>query len=507
MSAVSLSVPGIFHPMAAGSPCMDATKKIFERVLVPLYGPQEKALQQIARGEDRTGFLLYKDNNPLGVIVFKTVLSDEFREYGIKKSVEIKSLFVVDSDNNSGRGLGSALLNKVIEETQLRHLRPESFHVTVSNTKQDSLIFFLKKGFDIKHAWMGKYTPNIPEYLLVLPARVDAVAQSVLPLSPQVYHQVARAHWGDIHGLHRLSDSTFVTISKDRSIYLRDSEGNVVRAMREVEPRETDTEEWTTAIGGLNGDYFATGERSGQVYLWNAAGEYVKPLSIRLPKAAHYSKKENQRRICCIAPSLDPSRPGLFVGLPTGFAEYNAIEGRSVSFTKAHSNDWVYRVHPLDKDRLLTVVGASVELWQKQAARWEKKKTVLAEEKKRSKQRAFISDLTRLSETQVAVGSFQGQVQVVDLPQSKVVFSAKQHQGRIWALAPLGSHSFASGGDDGIVRLWDIRSQASSHSLPQGKDSVSALLRLNEHALIAGSCPVDPIRNEGASLTFYDIRK
>ena|SRR3990167_6070894 len=148
----------------------DALIEIFHGVLAPLYGSQDKAIDQIRESKDRRCWLLYEGPQPVGVLVFKTVLSDEFVSEGVAQSVEIKSLFVVDPLKNSGKGIGSELLEKLQREVDQLALGHLNIHVTVSETKQESLSFFCKKGFYIAHAWKDRYLPGVTEYLLACPA-------------------------------------------------------------------------------------------------------------------------------------------------------------------------------------------------------------------------------------------------------------------------------------------------------------------------------------------------
>lgn len=158
---------------------MAIVEEIFNRVLTPLYGDQMKAINQIRESVDRKCYLLFDNDLPAGVLVFKTVLSNEFAEFGITDSIEIKSLFVHNAEQNSGRGLGSNLINKLMEEVSDLALNHKGIHVTVSETKEDSMAFFQKKGFKIAHAWKDRYVQNVTEYLLSCPAKIDAIEKKV----------------------------------------------------------------------------------------------------------------------------------------------------------------------------------------------------------------------------------------------------------------------------------------------------------------------------------------
>ena len=299
----------IFTPVAGNSEKMKDLREIFQKVLTPLYGSQESALKKIEEGTDRKCYLLCEKIAPVGVIVFKTCLSNEFAEHKIEKSIEIKSLFVVDAEKNSGRGIGTKLLNKIIEEAEKLKLNHESFHVTVSETKTESLTFFKQKKFNIVHAWKDLYKKGVTEYLLSRPAQLSTAstinviskdipafskkiseskveAMKQFPEKQKAYSNVfivKNAHWDDIHALKLLSDGTIVSGSKDNSLIKWSQEGELIKVISEVEPVEVDSKDWITAVGILNDEYWVSGERNGRIRLWNTMGEYISNLQAKLP--------------------------------------------------------------------------------------------------------------------------------------------------------------------------------------------------------------------------------
>lgn len=143
--------------------------EIFHRVLEPLYGPQAKALKQIEESTDRRCYLLLENRAPSGILVFKTEPSNEFEKMGVTRSIEVKSLFVDQPSYNSGRGLGSRLVEKLTDEVKEMDRKETGIHVTVSEEKKDSLFFFQKKGFSIVHTWNDRYKEGKKEHLLFCP--------------------------------------------------------------------------------------------------------------------------------------------------------------------------------------------------------------------------------------------------------------------------------------------------------------------------------------------------
>lgn len=523
LSALAAPQREFFHVSSASPQSMNVLTRIFEQILTPLYGSQKKALEQIGKGEDRTCFLLYEQNRPVGVIAFKTILSDEFKEFNVENSIEIKSLFVVDSSQNSGKGIGSQLFQKVEEEADRLGLGHKGFHVTVSHTKKESLVFFLRKGFKIAHAWPGKYTSDGIEYLLSRSARVAQVARPILSLAgkenkeaapgdqkrgSQCVAYVPDAHWDDIHTLTRLTEGTFVSGSKDNSLYIWDLDGRPVRVVREVEPMGIDQQRWITAGAQLNDHYWASGDRTGEVSLWTTKGDFVRNLRFQLPRRGHISHQFNRNRINCIVAGTDPTNPTLFAGLPTQFDEFSFIANKTISSVQVHPNDWVYCLHPMKEDRMAVVVAGSLDVWGKVSGRWQKVQRVIQETSlkgKGKKERRHISCLANVGSTShFAAGAFDGSIQLADLGQGKVVREWKAHEGKVWSIERLGGEFFASGGEDRMVQIWDVRQKEKTRSLKGEGGGVSALLRMNENRLVVGSSPLR--QHEGAGLSFYDLR-
>ena len=88
---------------------------LFNQIIAPLYGDQANALAKIGEAKDRKCQLLMENGEIRGVLVYKLQLNDEFAQIGGGQAIEIKTLFVVDSENNRGRGFGTKLFAKVVE--------------------------------------------------------------------------------------------------------------------------------------------------------------------------------------------------------------------------------------------------------------------------------------------------------------------------------------------------------------------------------------------------------
>lgn len=138
---------------------------LFEEIIKPIYGDQALAIERIRKGVDRTTKLFFENENPIGVLVVKTLPNDEFASVGAPNGIEIKTLFVIDPEKNKGKGYGKKLLIESL--VQAVKSKADYLVVTVSENKEESLGFFQAKGFEIKKAMPDKYTDGVIEYLLI----------------------------------------------------------------------------------------------------------------------------------------------------------------------------------------------------------------------------------------------------------------------------------------------------------------------------------------------------
>jgi len=154
------------HVSAASSNYRSLVEKIIKKVIVPIY-QQEEYVYKVFK-EDRICELMFDKEDkvkskPLGILVYKKELSDEFGEYGIEKSFEVKSLFLINAEENSKKGSGSALLLRILGKCA--ELRAENLHLTVSSLVPSVSEFFKKKHFVEKHCWGKKYREDADEFL------------------------------------------------------------------------------------------------------------------------------------------------------------------------------------------------------------------------------------------------------------------------------------------------------------------------------------------------------
>jgi hypothetical protein len=155
---------------------VDRSRSLFSRIydyfihqIAPLYGDQKSSLAKIYDGSDRI-CELFQDSvskEDLGLIVYKTTLSNDLADIGLYNTLEIKTLFVVNTKINSGRRIASTMLLRIAEYA-LSH-SAQSIAVTVSSGKAESLAFFLCSGFKIKEIRENFYVYGLDEFFLFHP--------------------------------------------------------------------------------------------------------------------------------------------------------------------------------------------------------------------------------------------------------------------------------------------------------------------------------------------------
>ena len=150
-----------FERVDGTSPRFAQLGDIFKEVLEPLYGDQGKALRKIAESSDRVCELMILGDSPVGVFQYKIALQSE---HGLPSSLEVKSLFLVNAAKNSGKGLGSRLVERA--EEIARQYFATSIHLTVSANCPSSREFFEKKGFKEVTVLDKEYIPGVRESVL-----------------------------------------------------------------------------------------------------------------------------------------------------------------------------------------------------------------------------------------------------------------------------------------------------------------------------------------------------
>lgn len=156
----------------------EIVKNAFTERLEPLYGDQSSALEKILSRTDRVCKVCHiqdgeEGTRPVGILQFKTALTDEFSKYGSLFAFEIKTLFLLHPTRDAGKGIGYAMLQHALSfATSLRAL---TAIVTVNQDMHDSLGFFQKNGFHRVDCFVG----NAGIRLSAIPERNEVTVQSV----------------------------------------------------------------------------------------------------------------------------------------------------------------------------------------------------------------------------------------------------------------------------------------------------------------------------------------
>ena len=158
-----------FKKICEKSSAFFAVKKYFNEVIKPLYGDQMYALKQIGKSIDRKCELFYEDDEEVGMLVYKTFLSDEYVNFGIEKALEIKTLFVVNAEKNSNKNIATMLLKRVLKVALKKGAK--ALFVTASSGKPEMKEFFLKRGFQIAKIFKNRYVKGLDEYLFIYPLK------------------------------------------------------------------------------------------------------------------------------------------------------------------------------------------------------------------------------------------------------------------------------------------------------------------------------------------------
>ncbi len=138
--------------------------KTFNERIQPIYGSQEAALDKVGKSNDRICEMLFDNGAPKALVVYKKAVSTE--HIPSKKTLELKTLIVMNPEVDSGKGYGSILAQRV--EQVARDRLADGVFVTVSSEKPEALAFFKKKGFTTQNSFPNLYKQGSTEEFLFL---------------------------------------------------------------------------------------------------------------------------------------------------------------------------------------------------------------------------------------------------------------------------------------------------------------------------------------------------
>lgn len=112
--------------------------------------------------------------------------------------------------------------------------------------------------------------------------------------------------------------------------------------------------------------------------------------------------------------------------------------------------------------------------------------------------RALITPNNRQNEVLIGAGG-EGTILTWDIETGKCIFERKSgHKGAIRCLIPVETDTYASGGEDFSISLWDIRTRAPVLALPGHTDTVLSLYSSPNNSLTSGS--------EDRTIGVWDVR-
>ncbi len=131
----------------------------------PIYGDQKSSIEKILTATDRKCLLMYDEQTPVGLLVFKTIPSQEYENYDITNSLEIKTFVLINPEQQSRKGYGKMMFEKLLQLAS-QDYSVNSIHVCVWEQRIDSLNFFKKNNFEQVTKLRSEFRENDDEILL-----------------------------------------------------------------------------------------------------------------------------------------------------------------------------------------------------------------------------------------------------------------------------------------------------------------------------------------------------
>lgn len=180
----------------------------FKSLVQPIYGDQSYALRKIGDGVDRTCRVLFENSVPVGLIVTKKAVSNEYGHLNIRNASELKTLLVADPEKNGGRGFESKLLDEA--EKVARNKEASGVFVTVSEKQSETLAFFKNNGYLAIRSYHDKHSRNTAEILLHKSFKVPTPSDYVPMTLKDVYIQQINQRSKTIEG--RIDSGVFANL-------------------------------------------------------------------------------------------------------------------------------------------------------------------------------------------------------------------------------------------------------------------------------------------------------
>lgn len=130
---------------------------IAKNILEPLYGSQEKAINEWLTGSGhKKAFVFLHNGNIASLLSMKANPNKNF--------LKISTLVVVEDFR--GMKIGRQMLNFAINFTKEKGYK--SIIVTVSESKPRAVIFFQNSGFETIETCLGKYIEGVNELIMLM---------------------------------------------------------------------------------------------------------------------------------------------------------------------------------------------------------------------------------------------------------------------------------------------------------------------------------------------------
>ncbi len=319
-------------------------------------------------------------------------------------------------------------------------------------------------------------------------------------------------HWDDIHGFTPVG-ANFISGSKDGALKEWSDKGELVEVIKDIAKGEGDVldyTKWITALCTVNDKSWLSGSRDGTITLWQK-GSGRKTISLRQDNRPSCKPRNEDRVTFLAADALSESTRVIFVGQARSFSLIHLERGKLRTVTLS-GNDWLYGMLSVNAGQKLAIVGTALHLLNKNRG-W-KTESILYNDIRifdaERGYRPYISCLVKNSEEgrKFSFGVFDGAVKTIDLERQTPIGNIKAHGGRVWSVLSPKEHQLLSSGDDGFVRLWDLR-QGGPAAITFRRDvgRVSCLHIFSDKTFVAGSCPNRPSKEApSARFTFWDMR-
>lgn len=305
--------------------------------------------------------------------------------------------------------------------------------------------------------------------------------------SLELLWMISDAHQADVSSLVHCGIGVFASGSRDGSVKIWTTEEG--KFQREICLSESIEEElWVTALAANDQFGLLVGRRDGTI--WKIDREPVKIWSV--PPLLEAPERHNP--IQCLTVTEDR----IYAGIASQFFEL----GENGSSCTTDERDGVCGIHPLAKSKLLVAAGAELAVWEKTDAVWKKIQSTQQDLKH------CISSIVEVRPELIAAAVFDGSVRVYNIETQQIVHKYEDHDHqRVWTVTKIHEDVLASGGEEGTVKLWDLRDKKRLYTLSDFPGRVSSLLSLDGGCLITASCPNDvQTSEEKAELSCWDLR-